>query len=210
MTISPFSLAEDLLLMNAETSLPRDLPGHYGRVVADLEKLLQATETLAVVAGGWAVWRHGYAGRVTGNVDVVVPQDRMDQVQRVAGLCGFDYLEPPEGRWPKLLHRDTKIEVDLLPELGIPGTAGRRAPVAIGHPKRYGATLEPLRYITLAGLVELKLGAGRVKDIADVIELINAHRDQVSTLRDHLANLNATYAGRFDELVRQAEEERSV
>ena len=49
---------------------PRELPGRYGRVIRDLERLLAATETQAVVAGGWAVWSHGYVGRVTQDVDI--------------------------------------------------------------------------------------------------------------------------------------------
>ena len=207
--MSPFSLAEDLLLMDPAKSQPRELPGGYGRVIVDLERLLQATRTPAVVAGGWAVWRHGYAGRVTQDVDIVVPQAKLDELGRVASVCGFDFLSPPQGRWPKLWHRQTKIEVDLLPEAGIPGTLHRPAPVAIRHPHHYGASEESLRYIPLSGLVELKLGASRAKDIADVIELIHTHPGELTALADHLRSLHASYAERFEQLVQQAQEERS-
>ena len=64
--------------MDADKSLPRDLPGRYGRTIKDLERLLIAAEAIAVVAGGWAVWRHGYAGRITEDVDIVVADDKID------------------------------------------------------------------------------------------------------------------------------------
>lgn len=164
--------------MTPETSHPRDLPGRYGRVIRDLERLLQLTQTLAVVAGGWAVWRHGFAGRVTQDVDLVVPQDKIEKLIQASTLCGFDYRQPPAGagRWPKLVHRETLIDVDLLPEGGIPGTPTHPAPIAIKHPSSYDAAQGSLEYISLGGLIELKLGASRAKDIADIIELIKAHR----------------------------------
>lgn len=194
--------------MNSGTSLPRDLPGRYGRVVADLERLLQATNTLAVVAGGWAVWHHGYAGRVTEDVDLVIADEKLKELNRVAEVCGFDFLEPPKGRWPKLVHRETQIDVDLLPEGGVPGTPSNPAPVPIGHPDRYEAVASPLRYVSLLGLIELKLGASRAKDIADIIELINAHPDQLDALRAALGLIHPSYQERFGELIEQAAEER--
>lgn len=206
----PFSLADDLLLMTPETSHPRDLPDRYGRVIRDLERLLQITQTLAVVAGGWAVWKHGFAGRVTQDVDVVVPRDKIEQLMQTSTLCGFDGLQPPTGRWPKLVHRETQIDVDLLPEGGIPGTSSHPAPMAIQHPRHYRAAEGSLEYISLGGLIELKLGASRAKDIADIIELIKTHRAHQAIwqeVTDHIANTHAIYSQRFRELIVQAQEE---
>jgi len=206
--ISPFTIAEDLRNMDAAESRPENLPGRYGRVIADLQRLLRATESLSVVAGGWAVWHHGYAGRVTEDVDIVVSKDAIKELERAAGLFGFVFLTPPQGPWPKLQHRDTGIDVDLLPEGGIPGTASRPAPVAINAPAAYGAVETSLGYISLPGLVELKLGAGRAKDTADLIEMIKVHPQRLAELRHHVAQVHPAYALRFDQLVQQAEEER--
>jgi len=194
--------------MDAAESRPENLPGRYGRVIADLQRLLRATESLSVVAGGWAVWHHGYAGRVTEDVDIVVSKDAIKELERAAGLFGFVFLTPPQGPWPKLQHRDTGIDVDLLPEGGIPGTASRPAPVAINAPAAYGAVETSLGYISLPGLVELKLGAGRAKDTADLIEMIKVHPQRLAELRHHVAQVHPAYALRFDQLVQQAEEER--
>ena len=207
--------------MNPETSHPRDLPGRYGRVVRDLERLLQSTQTLAVVAGGWAVWRHGYVGRVTQDVDIVVPKDKLEELRSVANICGFDFFQPPEGRWPKLVHRQTQIDVDLLPESGVPGTQSHPAPIAIKHPSCYDAVQGRLEYISLGGLIELKLGASRAKDLADIIELIKVHHsrnpsdnpdvncDDFSEITEYLASAHTSYATRFRELIQQAREEES-
>ncbi len=205
--------------MNPETSHPRDLPGRYGRVVRDLERLLQSTQTLAVVAGGWAVWRHGYVGRVTQDVDIVVPKDKLEELRSVANICGFDFFQPPEGRWPKLVHRQTQIDVDLLPEMGVPGTPSHPAPIAIKHPAAYDAIQGRLEYISLGGLFELKLGASRAKDIADIIELIkvrhsrnhgdntNVKSEELLEITEYLASAHTSYAKRFLELIQQAREE---
>jgi len=206
-----FLLADELRLMNAESSLPRDLPGRYGRVIRDLERLFAATETLAVVAGGWAVWRHGFAGRVTEDVDVVVPQDKLPELNAVAGVCGFEVLgiaPARSDRWPKLVHRETGIDVDLLPEAGIPGTHARPALVAIQHPCQYAATPGQLLFVPLTGLIELKLGAARAKDIADIIELIHQNPLELAKVADYLEKLEPRYAARFQELIQTAADER--
>lgn len=204
---NPFELAETLHQMTPEQSLPRDLPGRYGKTIKDLERLLLASEALSVVAGGWAVWRHGYAGRVTEDVDIVVARKDIDRLQELASSFGFDYFAPPLGRWPKMLHRTTGIDVDILPEHGIPGIPSRPAPVAIGNPQRYQAIRGSLTFVSLNGLIELKLGAGKAKDIADVVELIKVHPADLASVLEHLASVHSSYVERFSELIRQADEE---
>lgn len=197
----------DALLAGRESMLePQDLPGRYGRVVKALEHTLNACNCESVVGGGWAVWRHGYIGRVTQDVDIALPIDRIEDFLRAASVSGFDVLTQPEGRWPKLLHRDTSIEVDILPEGGRPGTASRPAPTKIPHPRCMGAVAGTLKYMALAPLIELKLAAGRVRDEADVVELVRSNRDQIGDLRQHLATVSAQYAHRFEELVSQLDE----
>jgi hypothetical protein len=186
---------------------PQDLPGRYGRVVAALDHLLQAIGCEAVVAGGWAVWRHGYLGRVTQDVDIVVPVERIDELLRAAAVSGFEVLSAPPGRWPKLRHKESDVSVDLLPEGARPGTASKPAPTTIPHPSRLGARGTTLTYIDLTGLVELKLAAGRARDDSDIVELVCANPDQVDHIRRHLAGVHEHYVRRFDELVARAREQ---
>jgi hypothetical protein len=196
--------------MDMEKTNPIDLPGRYGRAIKDLQRLLIAADAVAVVAGGWAVWRHGYAGRVTEDVDIVVAADRLNRLAELASAFGFEAFDPPIGRWPKMVHQSTGIDVDILPEAGIPGTPGRPAPVPIRHPGDYYPTPSiagTLPFITLPGLIELKLGAGRAKDIADIVELIKQHRSDLETIQNHLASIHPTYVTRFQDLVQEAQQE---
>jgi hypothetical protein len=78
-------------------------------------------------------------GRVTLEVDTSIPIECVDDFLNAAPFCWFDVRNRREGRWPKLLHRETGIEVDVLPEGGRPGTAARPAPTTIPHPRQMGA-----------------------------------------------------------------------
>jgi hypothetical protein len=184
---------------------PQDLPGRFGRVIADVDRVLSAMSCPSVLAGGWAVWRHGYAARVTQDVDIVLPRDRLDEFLRVAAVSGFDVLAVSPGRWPKVLHRQTQITVDILPEGERPGTVARPAPTTIPSPTMLGGSIGRLQYIKLAHLIELKLAAGRPRDSADVVELIRSNASQQVTIRQHLESAHADYAATFDELLVQAD-----
>src|SRR5262245_13093177 len=165
-------LADQLLAGRDSMREPQDLPGRYGRVVKAIDHVLQATNIPAVVGGGWAVLHHGYFGRLTRDIDIALPADRIDEFRQVAAVSGFDLLPIIPGRWPKLLHRETKIQVDILPEGARPGTADKLAPTTIPHPNQMGARPGILHYIDLPSLVVLKLAAGRTKDDGDVEELL--------------------------------------
>lgn len=185
---------------------PQGLPGRYGRVVRALDQVLSACSCEAVVGGDRAVWRHGYLGRVTQDVDIALPKTRIDEFLRAASVSGFEVVKQPEGSWPKLLHRETGIEVDILPEGGRPGTASRPAPTTIPHPNEMGAARGMLKYISLSSLIELKLAAGRLRDEADVVELARENRDQVEEVRRHLLAVHSQYAARFEELLQQLDD----
>lgn len=196
----------DLLLTGRDRMLePQDLPGRYGRVVKALAQVLAACECDAVVGGGWAVWRHGYIGRVTQDIDIVLPAGQIDEFKQAASVGGFDVLKEPPGRWPKLLHRETGIEVDILPEGGRPGTESKPAPTTIPHPSKMGSVRGELKFASLPSLVELKLAAGRLRDEADVVELIRENGEHIEMLRRHLAEVHPQYARRFEELLGQLE-----
>src|SRR3954463_5107972 len=197
----------DTLLAGRDRMLePQDLPGRYGRVVRALNQVLSACSCEAVVGGGWAVWRHGYLGRVTQDVDIALPKTRIDEFLRAASVSGFEVMNQPEGSWPKLLHRETGIEVDILPEGGRPGTASRPAPTTIPHPNQMGAAHGMLKYISLSSLIELKLAAGRLRDEADVVELARENRDRLEEVRRHLVAVHSQYAARFEELLQQLDD----
>jgi hypothetical protein len=197
-------LADELLAGRDHMFEPQDLPGRYGRVVRAVDHLLAVVGSEAVLGGGWAVWRHGFQGRVTQDIDIVLPADQVEAFLRAAAVGGFDVLARPAGRWPKLTHRETNIQVDILPEGERPGTPSHPAPTTLPHPSMLGAIGTSLRYITLPALIELKLAAGRPRDEGDVAELIRANPDQLDTVRRHLASAHAEYLVLFEWLVERA------
>lgn len=199
-------LADEMRVGRDQMLEPQDLPGRFGRVIRAVDHLLKAMHCPAVVAGGWAVWRHGYIGRVTEDVDIVLPADRIDEFLTAATFGGFERLVVQPGNWPKVRHKESDIKVDILPEGATPGTVTRLAPTTIPHPDRLGALVGSLRYIDLAGLVELKLAAGRARDESDVVELIRANPDQVESVRQHLADVHPQYSAQFDRLRFEASE----
>lgn len=197
----------DLLQAGRDAMIePQDLPGRFGRVIADIDRVLSAMGCPSVLAGGWAVWRHGYAARVTQDVDIVLPRDRIEEFLRVAAVTGFDVLTVTPGRWPKVEHGQTRITVDILPEGEHPGTSARPAPTTIPSPMKLGGTAGALRYITLPQLIELKLAAGRPRDLADVVELVRSNPTRRDAIRRHLADVHAGYVATFDELLEQADD----
>jgi hypothetical protein len=187
---------------------PQDLPGRYGGVVKAVDHLLGALGCESVLAGGWAVWHHGFVGRLTQDIDIVLPRDQVAEFMRLAAMSGFEILPQPEGRWPKVRHKDTDIEVDVLPEGGRPGTAARPAPTTIGHPRALGAAGPALRYIALPALIELRLAAARPRDAGDVAELVRANPDRVGEIRNHLATVHADYVREFNRLAERAREQQ--
>lgn len=200
-------LGEQIQARRLAMFTPQDLPGRYGRVVKAIDHLLASLGCESVVADGWAVWRHGYVARLTQDIDIVLPKDHIPEFLRVASISGFEILPRPEGRWPKMLHKDTSIEVDILPEGGRPGTLTRPAPTTIGHPSDLGAAGTALCYITLPALIELKLAAGRTRDENDVAELVRTNADRIDEIKMHLATVHPDYGREFDRLVQRAREQ---
>lgn len=197
-------LADEMRIGRDHMLDPQDLPGRFGRAIRAVDHLLQAMDCPAVVAGGWAVWRHGYVGRVTEDVDIVLPADRIDEFLNAATFCGFERLPVRPGNWPKVRHKESDINVDVLPEGATPGTISRLAPTTIPHPDHLGAEGRMLKYVSLHGLIELKLAAGRARDESDVVELIRTNPDQMPGIREHLAKVHPRYVSQFDILVEKA------
>src|ERR1700731_1711316 len=175
-------LADELLARRAQMFEPQDLPGRYGRVIKAIDRVLEAIQSEAVLGGGWAVWHHGFVGRITQDIDVALPANMVEEFLRASSVAGFDPLTIRPGRWPKLVHNETKIQVDVLPEGARPGTRSRPAPTTIPHPSKMGAAGPALRYITLPPLIELKIAAGRARDESDVVELVRTNEEQIESI----------------------------
>lgn len=141
----------------------------------DLKKTLEkAVEVLAagnipsLVAGGLAVQEHGYP-RLTTDIDLIVPN--VAEARDYLSIRGF---RPNPGSSMTLTDRTTKIEVDLLPGGGSVGPGPLKLPLPVE------VTTKP-NVLELNQLIATKLSSylgnktSRVKDLADVVELIKAN-----------------------------------
>lgn len=144
-----------------------------------LRKIATKLEQLEIpyaVAGAMALVAHGY-DRTTLDVDVLVPADALSRVH--AELDGLGYLPPFVGS-KALRDTETGVRIDFLVAGEFPGD-GKPKPVAFPDPSTASVVIDGIRFLSLEKLIELKLAsgmtnAGRIKDLADVQELIRVLR----------------------------------
>ena len=142
-----------------------------------LSKITQRLNEMGVdyvVVGGMAMFQHGYR-RFTEDVDLLVTREGLKEIHQK--LEGLGYRCPFQGS--KNL-RDTEhgVKVEFLLTGEFPGD-GKPKPVAFPTPASVADEIGGIRYINLQTLIELKLASGmtsseRMKDLADVVELIKA------------------------------------
>ena len=127
------------------------------------------------VVEGMAMFAHGFR-RFTEYVDLLVTREGMKQI--LDRLEGLGYVQPA-GTSTKLRDTTTGVRIEFLITGGYPGD-GKPKPVAFPDPASVAVDIDGIRYLGLPTLVELKLASGmtggihRLKDIADVVELIKA------------------------------------
>lgn len=148
-----------------------------GNVYRTLEKITRRLEELHIpyaIVGGMALVAHGYI-RATVDVDILVTPEGLKIIHEK--LEGLGYVPPFTGS-KNLRDVETNTKIEFLVTGGFPGD-GKPKPVAFPEPASSAVELEGRKYIRLASLVELKLSSGmtnigRLKDLADVQELIRA------------------------------------
>ena len=125
------------------------------------------------VVGGMALFEHGYE-RFTTDVDLLVSPDGLRMIHE--RLEGLGYVPPFLGS-KHLRDVETGVRIEFLVSGAFPGD-GKPKPVAFPDPAEVGVDRDGITYLSLPALVELKLASGmtggshRLKDFADVVELI--------------------------------------
>lgn len=144
------------------------------------------------IVGGLAVIHHGYE-RYTRDVDVLVPRDGMATVEGFLEAHGFSKVSER-----RLRHDATGVFVDMLPE-GAQLRGLRPAP-PLPSPNDVSGSASDAEVVALPALLEFKLDAGRLQDLADVVQLLkkvdetnyvyveaavrSEHRPELAGLRD--------------------------
>lgn len=156
-----------------------------------LEDLRQAQGT-ALIIGGMAVIRYGYE-RLTKDIDILYAHADGNILNRL-DACFKIVLKAVNG-WHHLEHRQTGVRLELIPEGGLTTYGFIPGPQTVG-----GAD----GFISLFGLVWLKLVSGRAKDDADIVEIAKQNMVTVADLRD---KFHPELQDRFDAVIVRAKKE---
>jgi hypothetical protein len=174
---------------------------NFAKALAALQALSRKEGIPLAIVGGLAAIHHGYE-RFTKDIDVVVRNDNLDILTRVAPHYGIKVIwKDPEG-WHKL--QCEGVPIDVVPE----GRKPRKdAPSVIPGPEQLGVRAGAC-YAGIGGWMETKLGSYRVQDRADVVQVVKVTTPAtVRKIRTYLGKAHAIYLRRFDELLETAKEE---
>jgi hypothetical protein len=173
----------------------REVPvGPVDETLERVDRILREAGITFAVAGGFAVIEHGYE-RFTKDVDLLVLTGDLLRAMEVLRATEFSGDRTPMGA--RMRDERTGVQVDLL------GTAFEGDERAI---RRAGKSRR-LTVIPVEHLVLMKLEAGRMKDEADVVELLKAGASATKISR----YLRATWPEllpRFKPLIARARAER--
>jgi hypothetical protein len=146
------------------------------RALRRLAAILDAAHIPYAIAGAMALNEYGYQ-RVTTDVDVLLTREGLSALK--ARVLGLGYIEKFPGSKG---FRDTEngVNVDVLLAGDFPGD-GKPKPVRFPDPAAVAERGREVALLPLPRLIELKLASGlsaphRLKDLADVLELIRAAR----------------------------------
>lgn len=186
----------------AAVTRPGEEESEFDRALNVLRELSRKEGIPLAIVGGMAAINYGYQ-RYTKDIDVVVAQPHLDTLIRVAPNYGIKVIwRDPQG-WHKLEYEGVRIEV--VPEGAKPS---KDAPTTIPNPRQLGVS-QGIDYASLEGWIETKLGSGRARDRADVVQVLKkADPATIARSREHIAGIHAMYLRLFDELTAAAEEEK--
>lgn len=190
-------------ILEAGRFFMREDPVHQTlrRITSKLAEL----EIPYAIVGGLALVAHGY-DRTTVGVDILVTPEGLEKAHK--HLAGLGYL-PPFEKSKHLRDTETGVRIEFLITGQYPGD-GKPKPVSFPDPAGVAEEIDGIRYLGLVQLIELKLASGmtnpgRLKDLADVQELIRSLRLPA----DFVEQLNPYVQSKFRELWGAVEEDFS-
>jgi hypothetical protein len=149
-----------------------------------------------VLAGAMALNYHGYQ-RFTVDIDIIVAKENLEKLHR--SLEGKGYLPKFQGskNLRDIVH---KVAIDIIVAGDFPGD-GKPKELTFPDPASCYVEIDGVKCLPLEKLIELKLASGmtntnRIKDIADVQELIKA----IHLPREFAQNLHPWVQTKFLEI----------
>jgi hypothetical protein len=185
----------DLMLSGLPISRIRENIGNSNltAVLEEVAAIFARRDVPYSIVGGYAVQHYGYV-RTTQDLDLVVKELNFART----ALLSSDKFKPVQGNEKRLIHKATGVEIDLL----IAGSKG--GPTALPYPNPVEST--GIQFITLPGLISLKLSAGRYKDLGDVVELIKVN----NLSRSFSAEVDPSMSAKFIKMWEAAQDESNA
>jgi hypothetical protein len=171
------------------------------RALERLARLLDEKGIPYAVVGALALNEWGYR-RVTVDVDILLAPEGLRALK--AAVLGRGYVEKFPGS-RSLRDTEAGVDVDFLLAGEFPGD-GKPKPVAFPDPEQAAVRGRSVALLPLPKLIELKLASGmsaphRLKDLADVLELIRA----LSLPPAMAESLDASVRAKYEELWQAAQ-----
>ncbi len=143
--------------------------------VIQIRSILRSIDgAYGVIICGLAVQQYGYE-RYTDDLDIVVDRAHFDEI--LTQLRESDFVVQND---ISLLNRQTGAKLDLLQE----GTLMKNARIPLPHPNQLGKSGW---FATLPALILLKLQTPRMKDKADIVELLKRHMNEGDSMTELIA-----------------------
>jgi hypothetical protein len=170
--------------------------GNVQEALQKIAKRLNELEIPYAIAGGMALFRHGLR-RFTEDVNIIVTSDGFKTIHD--RLEGFGY-RPIFEKSKNLRDTESGVRIEFLVAGEFPGD-GKPKPISFPDPSVAAVNLEGIYYVSLNGLIEMKLASGmtnpsRLKDMSDVLELIKL----LSLPMDLAQQLNPYVRDKYEEL----------
>lgn len=171
------------------------------KALEELARILDEERIPYAIAGAMALNEYGYR-RVTSDVDVLLTREGLERLK--ARVLGRGYVEKFPGS-KGLRDAVHQVAIDVLLTGDYPGD-GKPKAIAFPDPEAVARRGARAAFLPVEKLVELKLASGlsaphRLRDLADVMELIRAAR----LPREFAARLDDSVRGKFDELWQAAQ-----
>ncbi len=164
------------------------------RALERIARLLDEKSIPYAIVGAMALNEWGYR-RVTVDVDILLTPEGLRALK--AEVLGRGYSEKFPGS-RGLRDTENQVEIDVLLSGEYPGD-GKPKPVAFPDPARAAVRGQRVALLSLSQLIELKLASGisaphRLKDLADVLELIRALALDLALAQSLDSSVRAKYA----------------
>ena len=158
--------------------------------------VLEEAQIPYAIVGAMALNEYGYR-RVTTDVDVLLTREGLAALK--ARVLGRGYVEKFAGS-KGLRDTENGVAIDILIAGDFPGD-GKPKPVVFPDPAEIALRGKVGAFLPLPKLIELKLASGmtaphRLKDLADVLELVRA----VGLARELREQLDPSVRAKYDEL----------